>query len=271
VQLQTPRWTYTARKIAGDYPNWKQAVPTPSAQGTTLKLSGEAVTQVLEVAPQLPGGDDTNRPVRLFVEAGELHLAGRSKNDTAWTRVRIDGVAVTGPDIEAGINRELLVQALRYGLNQINLENPEDVVLFSEGKRKCVVKLLSSPPTTAPTPTPTNPSPQPTEAAAATTPSAEAPEPNPTAERNNMSQTPLTPTRRGNLQPKAETNNTVNGSALAAAVTQIETVKTALRDVILDLNATMDLLRAAEKEKKASFKEVESVRATLRSLQKVAI
>ena len=86
-----------------------------------------------------------------------------------------------------------------------------------------------------------------------------------------MSQAPLTTPRRGNLQPKAETTNTVNGSALAAAVTQIETVKTAMRDVILDLNATLDLLKSAEKEKKASAKEVESVRATLRSLQKVAI
>jgi hypothetical protein len=44
-----------------------------------------------------------------------------------------------------------------------------------------------------------------------------------------------------------------------------------LRDVIIELNATLDLLRAAEREKKASAKEVESVRATLRSLQKVAI
>ena len=86
-------------------------------------------------------------------------------------------------------------------------------------------------------------------------------------------ETTLTPPRRGNLQPKVEGNNGngTNGSALNAAVTQIEATKTALRDVILDLNATLDLLRAAEKEKKASFKEVESVRATLRSLQKVAI
>ena len=94
-------------------------------------------------------------------------------------------------------------------------------------------------------------------------------------------ETNLTPPRRGNLQPKTEDNNGnhngangtngQNGSALAAAVTQIETVKTGLRDVIIELNATLDLLRAAEREKKASFKEVESVRATLRSLQKVAI
>lgn len=88
-----------------------------------------------------------------------------------------------------------------------------------------------------------------------------------------MSQAPLTTPRRGNLPLKPETNpsNAPAASALTSAVMQIETVKTALRDVMLDLNATMDLLRAAEKEKKASAKEVESVRATLRSLQKVAI
>ena len=89
-------------------------------------------------------------------------------------------------------------------------------------------------------------------------------------------ETTLTPPRRGNLQPKVEDNHNGNGNAtahspLTAAVTQIEAVKTGLRDVIADLNATLDLLRAAEKEKKTSSKEVESVRATLRSLQKVAI
>ena len=88
-----------------------------------------------------------------------------------------------------------------------------------------------------------------------------------------MSQAPLTPPRRGNLPLKSETNSgtALTASALTSAVIQIETVKTALRDVLLDLNATLDLLKAAEKEKKASAKEVESVRATLRSLQKVAI
>lgn len=87
-----------------------------------------------------------------------------------------------------------------------------------------------------------------------------------------MPETTLTPPRRGNLQPTVEANhNQAPGSPLAAAITQIESAKTALRDVITDLNATLDLLRAAEREKKASFKEVESVRATLRSIQKVAI
>ena len=84
--------------------------------------------------------------------------------------------------------------------------------------------------------------------------------------------TTLTPPRRGNLQPTtgASTSQPVI-TPLAAAITQIETMKTGLRDVIADLGATLDLLRAAEKEKKTAAREVESVRVTLRSLQKVAI
>ena len=86
-------------------------------------------------------------------------------------------------------------------------------------------------------------------------------------------ETTLTPPRRGSLEANGPNGhgNQITHSALTVAITQIEATKTALRDVITELNATLDLLRAAEKEKKTSAREVESVRATLRSLQKVAI
>ena len=58
---------------------------------------------------------------------------------------------------------------------------------------------------------------------------------------------------------------------MKAVVESVERIKTNLRDMIGDLNDTLDLLKAAEKEKKATLKEVESVRATLRSLQKVEL
>ena len=54
-------------------------------------------------------------------------------------------------------------------------------------------------------------------------------------------------------------------------VDHVEAIKTRLKDVIGDLSKTIELLKAAEKEKKATLKEVESVRATLRSLQKVEL
>ena len=70
---------------------------------------------------------------------------------------------------------------------------------------------------------------------------------------------------RGNIKP---TNGEAH-SAISVVVDHVEAIKTRLKDVIGDLSKTIDLLKAAEKEKKATLKEVETVRATLRSLQKV--
>jgi len=57
-------------------------------------------------------------------------------------------------------------------------------------------------------------------------------------------------------------------SANTEVIAQVDQIKDQLKNVIRDLTTVGDLLKTAEKEKKASFKEVESVRATLRSLQR---
>ena len=177
------------------------------------------------------------------------------------------------------LNRHYLTQALRYGLTELRIEDETSPVVFTEAGRKFIIMPIRlqptpPPPTAAKATDETTPQSE-TEATAPASPSAEQSEPTPAVERNPMPETTLTPPRRGNLQPPVEAHPNHNGNGhttpLAAAISQIETVKTGLRDVITELNATLDLLRAAEKEKKASFKEVESVRATLRSLQKVAI
>ena len=80
---------------------------------------------------------------------------------------------------------------------------------------------------------------------------------------------------RGDLKPCSGNRNGGNNgdtsTALKAVMEQVEEIKTNLREVISDLNDTLDLLKAAEKEKKATIKEGESVRATLRSFQKVEL
>ncbi len=91
------------------------------------------------------------------------------------------------------------------------------------------------------------------------------------ATNNNITALP-TP-ERGNLKPSNGNGNSngENGNCLKAVVDQVDRIKLNLRDVISDLNDTLDLLKAAEREKKTTLKEVESVRATLRSLQKVEL
>ena len=89
-----------------------------------------------------------------------------------------------------------------------------------------------------------------------------------------MPQNTLTPPERG-IRPSPSHAARVNGEAKSNAfdevIAQVESVKAKLREVATDLSATLALLKAAEREKKTSEKEVESVRATLRSLQRMQI
>jgi hypothetical protein len=100
---------------------------------------------------------------------------------------------------------------------------------------------------------------------------------NQTEERKAM--TPTTPTmaapERGNLRDSNRTNghaqNEEPRSAFKTALDQIDRIKTNLRDVIGDLNDTATMLKTAEKEQRASVKEIQSVRAKLREIQSVEI
>ena len=182
------------------------------------------------------------------------------------------GATVTGDDTRIRLNRSFVTKALRFGFTSFELTDEVSPILFTAPGRKLVAMpiRMGTTPSTQPTPQPE------AEAVAPAPPSAEAPEETPTEERTTMpAETNITPLRRGKLQPKAEpangNGNGTNGSALAAAITQVEAAKTVLRELLAGLNTAQDLLRAAEREKKASAKEVESVRATLRTLQKVAI
>ena len=279
VRLQSGPWTVTARQIEGAFPTWRAVMPnTEDTHRTLLKLSPAAIEQVLRVLPQLPA-DQSNSGVRLRV-AHHLFIEGRNKDDREWTSVAIPDVRITGNPVQVMLNRNYLAQALRYNLTEVRIENETSALVFSEGGRKFIVmpiRLQPDPSSAAPAQPTDETTPQSeTEATAPASPSAEQLEPTPAVERNPMpTETTLTPPRRGNLQPPVEAHPNHNGNGhttpLAAAISQIETVKTGLRDVITELNATLDLLRAAEKEKKTSAREVESVRATLRSLQKVAI
>ena len=86
--------------------------------------------------------------------------------------------------------------------------------------------------------------------------------------------TTMTATGRGNL--RAHTNGT-NGqedsgetrSAFKAALEHIDRIKTNLRDIVGDLHEALTLLKTAEKEQRASAKEIETVRAKLREIQSV--
>src|SRR5262249_31123083 len=52
---------------------------------------------------------------------------------------------------------------------------------------------------------------------------------------------------------------------------QVEKIKTALKDVLIDLNDAMKLVAQAAKEKNATDKEIESLRESLQQIQRMKI
>ena len=75
--------------------------------------------------------------------------------------------------------------------------------------------------------------------------------------------------------PKSETNptetTTAETSPVKVVMQHLDSIKESLKGVLRELNEALDGLKLLEKEKKASDKEMESVRAKLREIQAVRI
>ena len=250
IQLASGRWTFITRELDARFPHWKQSVPAMTSPRTVIKLSAPAVKQLLEVLPHLPGNEEVNRIIRLKYESGQLKVEGHGK-EVQWTGVFIQDATITGKPTTIGLNREYLITALKFNLSEIQIESPlTPLVCINEGRKMVIMPVkLEFPPTAKPA------APQPT-----TTP-----ETKPEAERKTeMPKTTST-------TPKPEPPKPAEPSPTTSLIDQVEQVKETLKNVIRDLTAVIDAVKLAEKEKRASEKEVESVRATLKKLQQVTL
>ena len=66
-------------------------------------------------------------------------------------------------------------------------------------------------------------------------------------------------------------NGNGNGSAIKSLVDHVEQIKENLKNVIRDLSTVVDAVKATEKEKRTSDKEIDAIRTKLRQIQNVTI
>ena len=71
--------------------------------------------------------------------------------------------------------------------------------------------------------------------------------------------------------PKTPQTNGTEKTSLETALEQVETVKGSYREAIRGLSDLTDTLKAIQKERKSTEKEVQTVRSTLRQLQSVKL
>jgi hypothetical protein len=282
LQIDSEHWSYVARAIDGQYPNWKQVLPTVDGKWTQVVLDPSAAKDMLRAIPLLPGADTLNHTIVLEVGPDGLALKAQGAEQKDWTRILVDGARITGKSTEVAMNRDYLLRALRFGFSEIHINGSLTPVVFSSAAKTMIVMpvRLEGPPTapataksdTAP---PFTSQPETTPAAPPSAPGVE----NATEQRNTImpsaTSTTITAPERGNLRANNGTNaqaeNEEPRSAFKTALEQIEQIKTNLRDVIGDLNDAATMLKTAEREQRASVKEIRAVRTKLREIQSVEI
>ena len=270
VQLKSGPWTLIAKSSDLEFPNWKQVVPAPKSTRTRIQFDAQAVATLLAGVQRLPGGDELNRPVTLEITGSTLVVKAKTKDAPDRTCLTVAGASITGKPVSISLNRDYLLKALRFGLTTVEIEDDLSPLDFYEGGRRMIVMPVrpseaSEPPAAKPAPSASS-NPSPSETPASAPPSAPPVETSTEASKPTMPQNP-TPPERG-PRPVAPVNGE---TSYAAVVTHLDGVKAKLRDVIAELNETVTLLKAAEREQKVSAKEVESVRVTLRSLQRMQV
>ena len=89
IKIQSEHWTLLTKGIEGQYPNWRQVMPSPDRTFTRTTLTEGAIDAILDALPRMPGSDETGQSVTVAVEGGGLLLRSRSRLSNEWTEIPI--------------------------------------------------------------------------------------------------------------------------------------------------------------------------------------
>ncbi len=271
VRLDSDHWTFLSKPIEGAFPNWKQVVPGEKYLKSHITLGEPGIKVILEALPLLPGGEDRDQPITLEIRGQYLTLKAKG-NSAEWTEIPIPAT-VSGLPVSVSMNRTYLAKALKFGFAQLDIEDKVSPMVFSAKGKTMIVSPLGPPdakkvpaaPATPPNSPPENAS------AAATPPAAESSTTAESSERTTVPENTMAAPQRGNLNSHNGHSAEADISAIDEMIEQIGKVKTDLRQVFDGLQESERLLHKAQKEQKATEKEIGKARSALRSLQSVEI
>lgn len=280
VCLQSGPWQFVTREIEGNYPNWKQVIPPVNTDYTLVKLSETAVEQLRKVIPNLPGQDGHNNTIRLRIGETMMWVEGKNKDDQEYATITITEVTITGKPKIICLNRNYLLPALKFGLDELAIRDEFSAMVISKEGRKMVIMPLR-----LDGPAPKDEAPQPVVTTSTTTTTATS-----TTASTSTTTPPANDPPTAEVQPEAEAKESTMPQTNSNIVTepeqeyapvkpeespslidQLDTIKDTLKNAARDLNRLADSVKQAEKQQRASEKEVETARATLKKIQQVTI
>jgi DNA polymerase III sliding clamp (beta) subunit (PCNA family) len=281
IQISSRRWRFITRQFDGNYPNWRQVIPT--AFNTSVQFDPQSLEMVIKTIQRMPDHDVVNHSLGIEVKGKKVNLLCKTSTDQPWMPVEIPSGDIKGPDVTTHLNRHSLIKALEFGLLRLDIIDSMSAMRFSQEGRLLIVMPVRPPPPT----TPEVPAEESTPAAPAPVPESDGEgEAEPVDSETEKPAAPSTAAQpeRKTIMPRTSTTTASNGNGnttatngngekttLEKAVDQIEAVKGSYREAIRGLNELADTLKQVHRDQKANERDVQSVRTTLEKLQSVKL
>lgn len=252
VQISSRRWRFITRQHDGNYPNWKQVIPSNDQYKTGVTLNPSDLDKLIQVIQRMPDHDSINHGIGIDIKKQGIQLLCKSGGDEPMTAVPIGAVKIEGSDVRVHLNRQYLIKALLFGLNRLEVIDPMTPVRLShQGRQMIVMPLRQDGPTTPPS--------ELSGKGEAETGNSE------TAATNEERKETV-----GNEQSNPAATPSIENQ-LDQCLTDIDTVREFLQEGLSGLTALRSKLKLVQREYKGSVKEMQSVRRTLKSLQSVKL
>jgi DNA polymerase III sliding clamp (beta) subunit (PCNA family) len=117
-QLTSRRWRFISRQREGNYPNWRQVVPSADAFSVAVELDPESLAGVVHTIDRMPCHNASHMTIGLQIAAKRVSLLGKPPGAEQWTKVELREAKVLGADATVYLDRRYLAKALRFGLNR---------------------------------------------------------------------------------------------------------------------------------------------------------
>ncbi len=127
--LRSGPWTYLITERTPNFPDVERLIPHPGDTGLLTHVSEADAAQIEELVPQMPGGETTNRLIRL--QPGEDLILSAESNG-AEARLSLDSSVWLGT-MEALFNRDFLLRAIKIGNRELRFPRGRGPIL-SEGR-----------------------------------------------------------------------------------------------------------------------------------------
>ncbi len=127
--IRAERWQFEFPIVReGRFPNVDAVIPKPKSASNRIRLEGRDRAFLLDLLPQLPGGNDDFQPLTLDLN-GHVAVVGRSRTVSQdRAAVILDRSVHLGPDFNGTFDRVFLQRALELGAEEFYL-TPEGPLL----------------------------------------------------------------------------------------------------------------------------------------------